>query len=111
MTLTEFNNLENQISEAKDCVIVYKNGKPAVVKIIDLPIIHNGTEMTIGEVFEDYKRQIKEFTDDIDLLKLNISKLYNILIKTIEFMQKSNVVNAVNNENLTQTIKEMGGNI
>lgn len=111
MTLNEFNNLEKQINEAKDCVIVYKNGKPAVVSIIDLPIIHNGTMMTIGEVFEDYKRQIKDFTDEIDLLKLNISKLYNILIKTIEFMQKSNVANAVQTENITQTIKEMGGNI
>ena len=111
MTLTEFNNLEKQINEAKDCVIVYKNGKPAVVSIIDLPIIHNGTMMTIGEVFKDYERKLKDFTNDINLIKESISKLLNISVKTIEFMQKSNVVNAVNTENLTQTIKEMGGNI
>jgi hypothetical protein len=105
MTLNEFNNLEKQINEAKDCVIVYKNGKPAVVKIIDLPVIHNGTEMTIGEVFEDYKRQIKAFTDDVNSLKLNITKLYNISVKLIEFVQKSNVVNAVQIADIKEEIK------
>lgn len=111
MTLTEFNNLEKQINEAKDCVIVYKNGKPAVVSIIDLPIVHNNKIMTIGEVFEDYERKLKDFTSDINLIKESISKLLNISVKTIEFMQKSNVANAVQTENITQTIKEMGGNI
>ena len=111
MTLTEFNNIEKQINEAKDCVVVYKNGKPAVVSIIDLPVIHNGTEMTIGEVFDDYKRQIKDFTSEINTIKSAIKTLHQISIKTIETIQKSNVVNAVNNENITQTIKEMGGNI
>ena len=111
MTLNEFNNLEKQINEAKDCVIVYKNGKPAVVSIIDLPIIHSGTMMTIGEVFEDYERKLKDFTSDINLIKAALKKTYEVQVKTIEYMQKSNVVNAVQNENLTQTIKEMGGNI
>ena len=111
MTLTEFNNLEKQINEAKDCVIVYKNGKPAVVSIIDLPIVYNAKLMTIGEVFEDYERKLKDFTSDINLIKESISKLLNISVKTIEFMQKSNVANAVQTENITQTIKEMGGNI
>lgn len=111
MTLTEFNNLEKQINEAKDCVVVYKNGKPAVVKIIDLPIIHNNKEMTIGEALNDYQRKLNDFNADINLIKESISKLLNISVKTIEFMQKINVANAVNTENLTQTIKEMGGNI
>lgn len=111
MTLTEFNNLEKQINEAKDCVIVYKNGKPAIVKIIDLPVIHNGTEMTIGEVFDDYKRQIKDFTNEINTIKTAIKTLHQISIKTTDAIQKANVVNAVNNENIIKTIKEMGGNI
>lgn len=105
MTLAEFNNLESKINEAKDCVIVYKNGKPAIVKIIDLPVIHNGTEMTIGEVFEDYKRQIKEFIKEINLIKLTLKKLYEVQLKTIDFVNTSNTANAVQIADIKEEIK------
>lgn len=111
MTLAEFNNLEKQINEAKDCVIVYKNGKPAVVTIIDLPITYNGRTMTIGEVFADYERKIKDYHNEINLIKDALKTLHQIAIKTTESIKKSNIVNAVNTENITETIKEMGGNI
>ena len=105
MTLTEFNNIEKQINEAKDCVVVYKNGKPAVVSIIDLPITRNGKLMTIGDAFNEYERQLTDYHKEINLIKLTLKKLYEVQLKTIDFVNTTNTANAVQIADIKEEIK------
>lgn len=111
MTLEEKLQIENEIEELKNCIVVYKNGKRKVVKIIDLPLQYRGETLTFEEIINRLNNELTEKQKQIDELKYKNAKLYKLIIKLAETMTELHKVNNVKTANLEEAINELGGNI
>ena len=72
-------NLEKEIEKLENCVIIYKNGKPKAVKTLELPIVYECQEMSIGQVLKLLETKIEMQNNTIEIrtlqVKINITKL------------------------------------
>lgn len=104
-------DLEKEIEKLQNCVIIYKNGRPKVCKTLDLPIVYECQEMSIGKVLENLDNKINSQNNVIEIQSKQIEVLRQVNRKLIEAIKKNNAVSLINNTNLTEAIKELGGNI
>lgn len=111
MTVEEKTTIESDIAELKNCLLVYKNGKPKVVRALEIPIIYNCQTLQLGQVLESLENKIKNQDGIIEIQTQQINKLREINLKLIEAIKKNNVVNNINNANVIEAIKDLGGNI
>lgn len=111
MTLEEKLQIENEIEELKNCIVVYKNGKRKVVKVIDLPLQYRGETLTFEEIINRLNNELNEKQNQIDLANKKINKLHEIIVKLTKTMVDLNKSNNVQTANLQQAISELGGNI
>ena len=111
MTLEEKLQIENEIEELKNCIVVYKNGKRKVVKVIDLPLQYQGETLTFEEIINRLNNELNEKQSQIDLANKKINKLHEIIVKLTKTMVDLNKSNNVQTANLQQAISELGGNI
>lgn len=111
MTLEEKLQIENEIEELKNCIVVYKNGKRKVVKVIDLPLQYQGETLTFEEIINRLNNELNEKQNQIDLANKKINKLHEIIVKLTKTMVDLNKSNNVQTANLQQAISELGGNI
>ena len=111
MTIEEKNKLESDIAELKNCLVIYKNGKPKVVSTLQIPITYNCQTKQLGEVLNLLENRIKNQDGIIKIQNQQINKLREINLKLVEAIKKNNVVNNINNANIIEAIKDLGGNI
>ena len=104
-------NLEKEIEKLQNCVIIYKNGKPKAVKTLELPIVYECQEMSIGQVLKLLENKIENQDNIIEIQSKQIKALHDINTKIIELIKKNNLVTNVNNINIMESIRELGGNI
>lgn len=104
-------NLEKEIEKLENCVIIYKNGKPKAVKTLELPIVYECQEMSIGQVLKLLETKIEMQNNTIEIQSKQIKSLHDINTKIIELIKKNNLVTNVNNINIMESIRELGGNI
>lgn len=104
-------NLEKEIEKLENCVIIYKNGKPKAVKTLELPIVYECQEMSIGQVLKLLETKIEMQNNTIEIQSKQIKALHDINTKIIELIKKNNLVTNVNNINIMESIRELGGNI
>lgn len=111
MTVEEKQNLEKEIAELKNCLIVFKNGKPKAISTLQLPIVYKCKIKQLGDVLESLEKKIDNQDKVIEKQNEQIMLLRQINFKLIEAIKKNNVVNNINNANVIEAIKELGGNI
>ena len=111
MTVEEKTTIESDIAELKNCLLVYKNGKPKVVRTLEIPIIYNCQTLQLSQVLESLENKIKNQDEVIEIQSQQINKLREINFKLIEAIKKNNVVSNINNVNVIEAIKDLGGNI
>ena len=111
MTIQEKEKIENDIKNLKNCVIIYMNGKPKAIETLDLPITYNAEIYTIGKVLEKLEQKIDNQDKIIDIQNKQIQTLREVNFKVIEAIKKNNIVSNINNANLMEAIKDLGGNI
>ena len=111
MTVEEKITIESDIAELKNCLLVYKNGKPKVVRTLEIPIIYNCQTLQLSQVLESLENKIKNQDEVIEIQSQQINKLREINFKLIEAIKKNNVVSNINNVNVIEAIKDLGGNI
>lgn len=104
-------NLEKEIAKLQNCVIIYKNGKPKAVKTLELPIVYECQEMSIGQVLKLFETKMENQNNIIEIQSKQIKALHDINTKIIELIKKNNLVTNVNNINIMESIRELGGNI
>ena len=104
-------NLEKEIEKLENCVIIYKNGKPKAVKTLELPIVYECQEMSIGQVLKLLETKMEMQNNTIEIQSKQIKDLHDINTKIIELIKKNNLVTNVKNINIMESIRELGGNI
>ena len=104
-------NLEKEIEKLENCVIIYRNGKPKAVKTLELPIVYECQEMSIGQVLKLLETKMELQNNIIETQSKQIKALHDINTKIIELIKKNNLVTNVNNINIMESIRELGGNI
>lgn len=103
--------LENDVKKLKNCIIIFKNGKPKAVPSLEIPITYNGEVQTIGQVLSGLNSKIENQDNIIEIQSKQIQTLREINTMIIDAIKKNNIVSNINNVNIMESIKELGGNI